>query len=122
MPKSPVRKHQNRAPGPPRAMAVEIPTILPVPSVAASVVASVAKPPIPFSPFSFFLETEARMARKVSRWGNSRKVKKRCVAARSRIMGPFHKKAFIFSKKAKRKAAMHNLKILRITIIYRGKF
>lgn len=43
MPKSPVKKHQNRAPGPPRAIAVETPTILPVPRVAARVVARVAK-------------------------------------------------------------------------------
>ena len=39
-PEYPVSQHQNTAPGPPMAMAVEIPTMLPVPIVAASAVAS----------------------------------------------------------------------------------
>ena len=43
MPSTPVIQHQKTAPGPPRATAVETPTILPVPSVAASVVDNVAK-------------------------------------------------------------------------------
>lgn len=38
MPRIPVIQHQKMAPGPPRATAVETPIILPVPSVAASVV------------------------------------------------------------------------------------
>ncbi len=40
MPRMPVIQHQNTAPGPPSATAVETPMILPVPSVAARVVAS----------------------------------------------------------------------------------
>ena len=40
MPRIPVIQHQNTAPGPPRATAVDTPMIFPVPSVAARVVAS----------------------------------------------------------------------------------
>jgi len=43
MPSTPVIQHQKTAPGPPRATAVETPTILPVPRVAARVVDNVAK-------------------------------------------------------------------------------
>ena len=43
MPKNPVIQHQKTAPGPPKAIAVETPTILPVPRVAAKVVASAPK-------------------------------------------------------------------------------
>ncbi|CDD45844.1 unknown [Firmicutes bacterium CAG:534] len=43
MPRIPVIQHQNMAPGPPRAMAVETPTIFPVPRVAARVADRVAK-------------------------------------------------------------------------------
>ena len=43
MPRTPVSQHQKMAPGPPRATAVETPTILPVPRVEASVVDRVAK-------------------------------------------------------------------------------
>ena len=39
IPKTPVSQHQNTAPGPPRAMAVATPMILPVPMVAARAVA-----------------------------------------------------------------------------------
>ena len=39
MPKSPVSQHHITAPGPPRAMAVAMPMMLPVPMVAASAVA-----------------------------------------------------------------------------------
>ena len=70
MPRIPVIQHQNSAPGPPMAIAVETPTILPVPSVAASVVASAAKPDrlAPFPSFSGV--TDRRMAFRVSFWGN----------------------------------------------------
>ena len=40
MPNTPVSQHQSTAPGPPRAMAVDTPMMLPVPMVAASAVAS----------------------------------------------------------------------------------
>ena len=43
IPNKPVNQHQNTAPGPPAAIAVATPTILPVPIVAASAVASAAK-------------------------------------------------------------------------------
>lgn len=43
MPRIPVIQHQKIAPGPPSATAVETPMMLPVPSVAASVVASAEK-------------------------------------------------------------------------------
>ena len=43
MPSSPVSQHQNTAPGPPSAIAVDTPIIFPVPSVAASVVESAVK-------------------------------------------------------------------------------
>lgn len=52
MPSTPVIQHQNTAPGPPIAMAVERPMIFPVPSVAASVVAREAKAPSPVFFFS----------------------------------------------------------------------
>ena len=39
MPKTPVSQHQSTAPGPPKAIAVAIPTMLPVPMVAAKAVA-----------------------------------------------------------------------------------
>ena len=44
IPKQPVSHTQNTAPGPPDAIAVATPTILPVPMVAASAVASAPKP------------------------------------------------------------------------------
>jgi len=40
IPKSPVIQHQNTAPGPPMAIAVDTPMMFPVPIVAASAVAS----------------------------------------------------------------------------------
>ena len=43
MPKTPVSQHQNTAPGPPRAMAVPTPMILPVPRVEAREVERAAK-------------------------------------------------------------------------------
>ena len=44
MPRMPVIQHQNNAPGPPEAMAVDTPTIFPVPRVAAREVARAVKP------------------------------------------------------------------------------
>ena len=43
MPRIPVIQHQKMAPGPPRATAVETPMMLPVPRVAARVVARAEK-------------------------------------------------------------------------------
>lgn len=65
MPKIPVIQHQKIAPGPPRATAVETPIILPVPRVAARVVAKVAKTERLFP--SFFPDgvTERRIAFKI---------------------------------------------------------
>ena len=94
MPKSPVKKHQNRAPGPPRAIAVETPTILPVPRVAARVVARVAKllRPCPvcasdgclsgtaalFSRMAFFSgRRDRRMAFPIYFWGKNLQEKNR---------------------------------------------
>ena len=42
IPKTPVNQHQKTAPGPPNAIAVATPMILPVPIVAARAVASAA--------------------------------------------------------------------------------
>ena len=50
MPKMPASQHQNTAPGPPRAIAVPTPTILPVPMVEARAVAREAKGLISPSP------------------------------------------------------------------------
>ena len=77
MPRMPVIQHQNRAPGPPTATAVETPMMLPVPSVAARVVASAANPETP-EPFPSSGVTERRIAFRVYFCGNfSFTVKKR---------------------------------------------
>ena len=64
MPNTPVSQHQNTAPGPPRAMAVATPMMLPVPMVAAR---AVAKEPncdtSPLAEASF--DTDSRMALKI---------------------------------------------------------
>lgn len=65
MPKIPVIQHQKMAPGPPRATAVETPIILPVPRVAARVVANVAKTERLFPFFFFDGVTERRIAFKI---------------------------------------------------------
>lgn len=83
MPSSPVSQHQKTAPGPPKATAVDTPMILPVPKVAARVVARAPKEerfrgelfPSFFSPV-----TDSRKAFTIWRWGIcSFKVKKRWV-------------------------------------------
>ena len=87
MPKMPVIQHQNSAPGPPTATAVETPMIFPVPSVAARVVASAAKPEGP-EPSSLSGVTDSRMAFSVSFCGNrSRMVKYRWEPARRKRRG-----------------------------------
>ena len=53
MPNRPVSQHQKTAPGPPIAMAVDTPTIFPVPIVAAKVAVRAANPlKSPSAPFS----------------------------------------------------------------------
>ena len=87
MPNTPVIQHQNTAPGPPRATAVETPTILPVPMVAASAVASAPNCEMsPLAPSSAL--ADIRMARNVCRWMNRRRnVRNKCVPNSSTIMG-----------------------------------
>src|SRR5699024_8419514 len=79
MPNTPVIQHQNTAPGPPRATAVETPTILPVPMVAASAVASAPNCEMsPLAPSSAL--ADIRMARNVCRWMNRRRsARNKCV-------------------------------------------
>ena len=90
MPKTPVSQHHNTAPGPPRAMAVATPMILPVPMVAASAVAS--EPNCDTSPLasgSFF--TDRRMAVNIHRCGKrSRMVRNTWVPSKRIIMGHPH--------------------------------
>ena len=62
MPRIPVSQHQNRAPGPPAAMAADTPMIFPVPRVAARVVARAANPERFLESPSFSGVTESRMA------------------------------------------------------------
>ena len=72
IPKIPVSQHHRTAPGPPSATAVATPTILPVPMVAASAVASA--PNWLTSPSAWLsLLTESLMPVKSLRWGMRRR-------------------------------------------------
>ena len=72
MPNTPVSQHQNTAPGPPMAMAVATPTMLPVPMVAARAVARA--PNCDTSPVDFLSGvTDSLMAFNSLRWGNFRR-------------------------------------------------
>ncbi len=95
----PVSQHQKTAPGPPRATAVETPMILPVPRVAARVVARAPKA-------ERFLEgldalclsgvMERRRALPICRCGMwSFKVKKRWVPISRNKSGRFQRKSLI---------------------------
>ena len=90
IPNTPVSQHHSTAPGPPKAMAVATPMILPVPMVAANAVASEANcDTSPVAPGSRF--TESLMAVKIFRCGNfSRMVKNRCVPRSIIIIGHPH--------------------------------
>ena len=90
IPKTPVSQHHSTAPGPPRAMAVATPTMLPVPMVAASAVAS--EPNCDTSPVaSGSLLTDSLMAFQICRWGNlSLKVRNTCVPSNRMIIGHPH--------------------------------
>lgn len=103
MPNTPLTQHQNTAPGPPTAIAAEIPMIFPVPIVAASAVESAAYGerdafsfPFPFSP-----EMLSRSPSGSLFWINpSRNVKYKCVPPKSTSIGKFHRlplTAFIIS-------------------------
>ena len=87
MPNTPVSQHHSTAPGPPRAMAVATPMMLPVPMVAASAVASA--PNCDTSPVaSGSLFTDSRMALKICLCGNRRRmVRNRCVPSSRMIIG-----------------------------------
>ena len=95
MPKTPVSQHQRTAPGPPRAMAVATPMMLPVPMVAASAVAR--EPNCDTSPVASGSRcTDSRIAFRICRWGNfSRTVKKMCVPKSRMIIGHPHRKPLI---------------------------
>ena len=93
MPNTPVSQHQSTAPGPPRAMAVDTPMMLPVPMVAARAVASAPNWLIsPWAPSSG--RRLMRMALPVYRWINrSRTVSSRWVPSSITRMGPFQIKS-----------------------------
>ena len=90
MPKTPVSQHHSTAPGPPRAMAVATPMMLPVPMVAARAVAN--EPNCDTSPVASGSRfTERRMAFKMWRWGKRRRmVRKICVPNSRMIIGHPH--------------------------------
>jgi len=76
-PKTPVIQHQNTAPGPPIATAVATPTMLPVPMVAASAVASAPNWLTSPSPSRFLrrdIRTASGMNRCIPRSRNVRKM------------------------------------------------
>ena len=93
MPNTPVSQHHSTAPGPPSAMAVATPTMLPVPIVAARAVARA--PNCDTSPVALRSRfTERRMAVNILRCGTRRrKVRKRCVPNSNTIMGQPHNNA-----------------------------
>jgi len=90
MPKTPVSQHQSTAPGPPSEMAVATPTMLPVPIVAASAVASAPNcDTSPVAPGSRL--TDNLMAVHRCRCGMcSRIVRKICVPNNRMIIGQPH--------------------------------
>ena len=87
IPNTPVSQHHSTAPGPPRAIAVATPTILPVPMVAASAVAS--EPNCDTSPVaSGSFCTDSLIALKMWRWGHlNLMVRNRCVPSSRMIIG-----------------------------------
>ena len=87
MPNTPVSQHHNTAPGPPRAMAVATPMMLPVPMVAARAVARA--PNCDTSPAASLSRlTESLIALKILRCGKRRRmVRNRWVPNRRMIMG-----------------------------------
>ena len=99
MPKTPVSQHHSTAPGPPKAMAVATPMMLPVPMVAAK---AVAKAPnwdtSPAAPLS--RRTERRMAVKMRRCGKrNTTVRYKCVPKSITIMGTPQRKSDNWRKK-----------------------
>ena len=109
MPRKPVIQHQKTAPGPPNATAVERPMILPVPSVAASVVAREAKAPRLFGflalPASVCGETESRRAVGSFLCTNPvHLVKYRWANKRNKSKGPFQRKLFTVCNRLKSEA------------------
>ncbi len=97
MPRMPVSQHQKTAPGPPRATAVETPMILPVPRVAARVVARAPKEErFRPEPFCFSGVTDRSRAFPMRRWGiRSFKVKNRWVPISRNKSGKLHRKSLI---------------------------
>ena len=85
MPKTPVSQHHSTAPGPPKAMAVDTPMILPVPIVAASAVASEANCDTSPSPSGSFF-TDNLMAVNIHRCGNRKRMVRKIWVPRSRII------------------------------------
>ena len=99
MPRSPVIQHQKTAPGPPRATAVERPMMLPVPRVAAKVVAREAKAPSPAG-LEVSAESDGTETDRRSAFGNILctnpvfLVKYKWVNKRKKSNGPFQKTLF----------------------------
>lgn len=96
MPRIPVSQHQKTAPGPPSATAVETPMILPVPRVAARVVARAPKAERLADVSRFSGVMEKSRAFPMCRWGKcSFSVKKRWVPISRNKRGQFHRKSLI---------------------------
>ena len=95
MPRTPVIQHQKTAPGPPRATAVERPIMLPVPRVAAKVVAKDANEPRPLAADVSFLTDNFRATGIFFCINPVRKVKKMWVNRRKISSGPFQKTPFM---------------------------
>ena len=93
MPNTPVSQHHSTAPGPPKAMAVATPMMLPVPMVAARAVASEANcDTSPSALRSRF--NESFTALKMCRCGNRRRmVRNTCVPNSRMIIGHPHRKS-----------------------------
>ena len=91
MPNTPDSQHHSTAPGPPRATAVATPTMLPVPMVAASAVASAPNcDTSPVEPLSLLIDN--LIAVNNLRCGTpSLKVRKICVPSSNMIMGHPHR-------------------------------
>ena len=99
IPNTPVSQHHKTAPGPPNAMAVATPMILPVPMVAANAVASEANcDTSPVAPGSRF--TDNFIAVNILRCGNFRRmVRNKWVPSSIIIIGHPHSAELISEKK-----------------------
>ena len=85
IPNTPVSQHQSTAPGPPRAMAVATPMMLPVPMVAARAVARAPNwDTSPVASLSFF--TDSAIALNIFRCGKRRRMVRKMWVPNKRII------------------------------------